>query len=102
MTRPGQPQSLDGDAAKAIYTVTRAGRTISLQGPFNTMVTDPEHLASPGSVKGQKDDIFSLDLVTREFTFDTAHETIVVEFTPRPTETEPDKTPKAPAGVRKK
>lgn len=99
---PGQPQSLDGDAAKAIYTVTRAGRTISLQGPFNTMVTDPEHLASPGSVKGQKDDIFSLDLVTREFTFDTAHETIVVEFTPRPTETEPDKTPKAPAGVRKK
>ena len=82
--------------------MSKTGRTIALQGPFNAAVTDPEHLAGPGSVKGQKDDLFSLDLVTREFTFDTAHETIVVEFTPRPPETEPDKTPKPPAGTRKK
>jgi hypothetical protein len=93
-------QSLDGTAARAVYKQDGKGRAIALEGPFEAKVTDPSHLAAPGSVRGQKDDTLSLDLVTREFTFDTPHETMVFEFTPKPIEPAADRP--APVGGKGK
>ncbi len=97
-----QSQSLDGNAAKAVYHTAAQGRSIALHGPFTARVTDPAHLLGPGSVKGEKDDTLSLDLVTREFDFQSTNQTIVLDFTPRPLPTSQDKpTPVPPAGKRK-
>ncbi len=98
-----EPQSLNGNAAKAVFKSDGKAQTLALQGPLNAQLIDAEHLVGPGSVKGGKDDTFSVDLITREFTFDTPHETMVIEFTPRPIEQEPDKAaPKPTDGKRKK
>jgi hypothetical protein len=93
--------TLDGKAARAVYTTEGQGRSIALKGPFTATVIDPERLAGPGSVKGQKDDTFALDLVTREYTFDTPNQTMVFEFTPRPLDTEATPTAGPPAGKKK-
>jgi len=100
---PGQMQSLDGNAAKAVYKSGDKGQSIALQGPFTARVTDPEHLIGPGSVKGQKNDSLALDLGTRTFDFSSPEATMVMNFVPRPVEPEADKAaPKLPEDKRKK
>ena len=101
-TIPGQMQSVDGTTAKAVFKAEGTGRLISLQGPFSALVTDPDHLATPASLKGLKDETLSLDLVTREFVMDTPHETGVLVIVPRPPEQTGDKPATPPKGKRKK
>lgn len=96
-------QALDGNAAKAIYTGAGDSRMLALQGPFRAKVTDPEHLAAPGTISGKSDDTLSLDLQTRDYVFKSPNESIIFEFIPRSIESEPAKpVPLARPAAKKK